>query len=277
MIRLLSVVTLSFSLMTSSGVAWAQEDAAAARALFQRGVEQFRHESFAEALGTFQESYRLNPARSVLFNMAMCLRALDRFVESVETFQQYLDESGDDINAQRRALVQRQINQLSVHLGTVRLQVVPAEAAVTIDGNTVPRETRERILLRVGEHDVVATAPGYAEARERITVAPRVVADVSLELEADAPPPVSVAPTPTPVVAPTLDQPPVTEAPGVDISEGPGEEGDTDGGSRGGVHRRWWFWTLIGTVVVAGVATGLGVGLSGDDPPPDGEIDVRLP
>jgi tetratricopeptide (TPR) repeat protein len=32
-------------------------------------------------------------------------------------------------------------------------------------------------------------------------------------------------------------------------------------------HRRWWVWTLVGGVVVAGVAIGLGVGLSSSGPP----------
>jgi tetratricopeptide (TPR) repeat protein len=32
-------------------------------------------------------------------------------------------------------------------------------------------------------------------------------------------------------------------------------------------HRRWWVWTIVGGVVVAGVAIGLGVGLSSSGPP----------
>jgi hypothetical protein len=32
------------------------------------------------------------------------------------------------------------------------------------------------------------------------------------------------------------------------------------------LYRQWWLWTTVG-VVVAGVAVGLGVGLSPRDPP----------
>jgi hypothetical protein len=33
-----------------------------------------------------------------------------------------------------------------------------------------------------------------------------------------------------------------------------------------GVHEQWWFWTIVGAVVVAGVATGVGVGLAEQGP-----------
>jgi tetratricopeptide (TPR) repeat protein len=33
------------------------------------------------------------------------------------------------------------------------------------------------------------------------------------------------------------------------------------------VYKKWWLWTIVGGVVVAGVAVGLGVGLSGNKAP----------
>ncbi len=33
-----------------------------------------------------------------------------------------------------------------------------------------------------------------------------------------------------------------------------------------GIHEQWWFWTIVGVVVVAGVATGVGVGVANQGP-----------
>jgi tetratricopeptide (TPR) repeat protein len=40
------------------------------------------------------------------------------------------------------------------------------------------------------------------------------------------------------------------------------------GSSPAPVYRRWWFWTIIGGVVVAGAAVGIGVGVSSASQPP---------
>ncbi len=275
----LAAVAVFFS---ASPMAAAEEDRAAARALFERGIEQFQARSFEEALTTFQESHRLNPARSVLFNIAMCQRALNRYAESTETFLEYLELSGDRINAQRRALVQRQLDEMSAHIGTVRLQVAPAEAEVSIDGDAVARERWGEIRLGTGEHDVHAVAPGHVEVRERIDVAAGVVTEVSLELSPTTPPTPPVPPTapvveppPTPVEPPVAPQPLGTETGEPEIVGTEGDGTETEDGDRG-VHRRWWFWTIIGGVVVAGLGVGLGVGLSGGEAP-EGDFNVRLP
>ena len=61
------------------------------------------------------------------------------------------------------------------------------------------------------------------------------------------------------------------------VSEQAGVEEPTDAegelrSERTPIHRRWWFWTLLGAVVVGtGLGVGLGVGLNSGDP------DVVLP
>ena len=47
----------------------------------------------------------------------------------------------------------------------------------------------------------------------------------------------------------------------------PGDKKDPDGSTEGGIATKWWFWTIIGAVVLGGVATGLALGLQTDDPP----------
>lgn len=46
---------------------------------------------------------------------------------------------------------------------------------------------------------------------------------------------------------------------------------------RVGVHRRWWFWTIVAGVVAAGVGLGLGLGLDQNPDPPEADFPVSLP
>jgi hypothetical protein len=89
----------------------------------------------------------------------------------------------------------------------------------------------------------VQAPSGFVIGRRGSAEAPEVVAA--------APPLESLEPDPADVAAPIA--PPATEP--------------LDGRSaRRPIHRQWWFWTIIGAVVVGGTATGLAVGLQPDDP-----------
>jgi hypothetical protein len=43
-------------------------------------------------------------------------------------------------------------------------------------------------------------------------------------------------------------------------------DGDQDRGKKDGVARKWWFWTILGTLAAGAIAVGLGVGLTRSDP-----------
>jgi hypothetical protein len=63
--------------------------------------------------------------------------------------------------------------------------------------------------------------------------------------------------------APSLVRRPQGEGP---AGEEPGvPPQDEDPAEAGAWYTSWWFWTLVGVVVVGGAAAGLGVGLSGGD------------
>ncbi len=63
-------------------------------------------------------------------------------------------------------------------------------------------------------------------------------------------------------------------APVVDTSPEPGRPMAPSSGPA--IHEEWWFWTIIGAIVVAGVAVGVGVGVASQGPPlgndPGGQV-----
>jgi tetratricopeptide (TPR) repeat protein len=70
-------------------------------------------------------------------------------------------------------------------------------------------------------------------------------------IQPGTPPPPTAAPPPATVQQPTT--PPA--APAVAVQETPPKQEKP-------VYKKWWLWTIVGGVAVAGVAVGVGVGLS---------------
>jgi tetratricopeptide (TPR) repeat protein len=55
-----------------------------------------------------------------------------------------------------------------------------------------------------------------------------------------------------------------------------GSEGRRRGGGGTSVARRWWFWTILGVAVAAGLGFGLGFGLAGEEQVPTGDVSITL-
>jgi hypothetical protein len=241
MLRTIAIVTV-LSLFSASVEVAAQESRDQARSLFEQGVELFGQEQYDQALQLFQASYDLNPALIALFNIAMCQRALELYAESIESFERYLEMGGDQVDEELRAEVRTHIEEMRSRQRALRVNMVPSDAEVLVDGNPVPADWGGVLRLPPGTYEIVARARGYDDHRQMVTISGPRVTDIQIELERVAPPP-----------------PP---------------NGQTEQLWRG--RRLWWLWTVIAVAVVGGTAAGLAVGLSGDDTRPM-DVEVKLP
>lgn len=185
---------------------------AEARRHFQQGVAAYTRGEWAVALEEFQSAYRLAPHPSVRVNMAHCYAHLDRPVEAITHFEQFLAESPSAQTAQT-AQVEARIAELRARVGEVQVTVTPADAAglaVTLDGQAVSPGRPTRLLP--GRHVVEAVGGGYAPARREVEVTAGRSQVLSLTLERSAPP---AAPAPVvepPAVAATVTPQPVAPA-----------------------------------------------------------------
>ena len=109
--------------------------------------------------------------------------ALLRYVESIETFQKYLEEGGADITPERRGEVLSLIDELKGRLGTLRLIVVPEDASVLIDETPISSELYSNFSIRAGRHNIRVTAPGHLEFVDQIDISMRDVTEMTIELE----------------------------------------------------------------------------------------------
>ncbi|MCP4678392.1 MAG: PEGA domain-containing protein [Deltaproteobacteria bacterium] len=142
-----------------------------ARDKFMDGVDLFGKEDYPGALMAFEESYKLRPKASVLYNIGMCQKALYRYSESIATFREYLS-NGKKIKRDRRKEVEAAISEMEGLVGGLKLTDVPDGAVVMINGDKVGKTPFEKpIPLDPGRHTVKVTKDGFEPLEIDVTSA----------------------------------------------------------------------------------------------------------
>jgi hypothetical protein len=145
---------------------------AEARRHFQSGVKLYRDANYPGALAEFEAAYSLKPGPSSLQNVALSQKALFRYGEAADTLKLLLERHGAELGEDERRAMRLAIEELEGLIGSLLVNVEPASARVTINGQLVPADQRgKRLRVNVGEHTVVAEAPGYSRATKTFRVA----------------------------------------------------------------------------------------------------------
>lgn len=134
-------------------------DEKAARELFKDGNTLLEGGDFVGALDKFRAAYARWPNVKILLNMAAALRKLGRFAEAADTYAQWLADPTAD--PARRDEVTTLLAELDAKLSRLRIPVSDPPRRVTVDGRTLPDETRE-LRIDPGAHVVIGEAPGSA-------------------------------------------------------------------------------------------------------------------
>ena len=214
------------------------EISSAAERFFEDGLVALQREDYATALVAFERARALDERPILLFNIAMCRRALLQYPEALTAFRQYLVLAGSEATDERRQQVRDLISQMELNLARVVVRVDQDGATVLLDGERVGTTPLMHLLqLGPGRHVLEVRRNGFHDAQLPFDVMAGEPKELVLALQ-----PL----TPVPATAP----------------EEPFEDP--------GIVENWWFWTLIGVVVVGGAVTA-GVLLW-----PEDEVEVRL-
>ncbi len=154
------------------------ESSKRADALFEEAKGLLRDGDWARACEKFTQSFALDPSPSVKVKIARCREHEDRLLEALEEYrlagelnrQQRDRQRADDIEAVIRA----DVAALEASVPKLTLLVSPEKVeglALRIDGRKAPPDALERpIPLDPGEHEIVASAPGFQEQTTRIAL-----------------------------------------------------------------------------------------------------------
>lgn len=135
---------------------------------FDRGVRLFQNGNVIGALAEFRAAYAIHPNSAALQNIALCQKTLFRYGAAKKTLTALLARHERELSAAERNTILATINELSTHIGTVKLSVEPATAQVSLDGSALDaQELSLPLELDVGEHHLHLEAVGY-EPTERV-------------------------------------------------------------------------------------------------------------
>lgn len=222
---------------------------------FDKAQMAYKLGKYAEAIREYEAAYRAMPDPAFLFNIAQSHRQqyrLDRRAKHLQRaltlYKSYLREMPQAPNKQT---VQKIIEELKSLLTAVedQTQDEKKKARLMLRGDqaqgaqvTLDDKAAGTIPLSVevepGVHLVKVTKEGYEPWSTSVNVEPGGKLDLPVMLQRT---------TPTEGTRPT-------ETP---------------------VYKKWWFWTIIGAVAVAGAGTGIYFATRGDDIPAYPQIDLR--
>lgn len=202
------------------------------------GERAFSRGEFDAALAAFSAAYEETGMAALLYNIAMCQWELDRPADAVRTFRRYLRADGASLSATDLAEIERVLGELRPRHGDLDLEVAPAGARVTVDGEEVGEAPfDDPVAVEPGVHQVRATAEGMEPALVTASVQAGETEEVEITL------------------APPAPEAPVEELP----PESPSDEGPRPARPLG-----WWFWATTGLTAAAAVGLSITGGLALD-------------
>jgi hypothetical protein len=186
---------------------------------YNEGVAATERGDFAAARRAFQASYDLNPLPDVLFNVAMCHKALGDLPAAANAFRDYVAVVGGDLSPEEQAEFDALLAELMPQIGRVVVEGAPPDSVLSIDGvNAGSVPPGGWVAVSPGRHRVLVEREGSTSFAADVDVAVGQIVTVSTSLVG----PGSLPPDPRT---------------GIPATGGRGQEDE-------GLSP--WFWTCVG-------------------------------
>lgn len=199
------LVSCAFWFVPTVALAQAEDgNVTEARALYEKGSELGQKAQWAEALASFERSFKLRPHAATLYNVAQCFRATGHYARARARFTQALSwsrEHGDELPESLAVASKGHIEEIERLLVHVDVTLAPADATLAIDGAPLVQEggtwvagvappgaptaapgTRFSVVLDPGTRIFLVARKGFQDVVVRETFAPGVSTKLSLEL-----------------------------------------------------------------------------------------------
>lgn len=255
---------------------------------FQQAIALYNDGNFSAALAEFQAAYGVRPVPSILYNIGLTYKALFLYNDAIRTLEQYLvDEKA--IPAERRAEANQLIVEMRSLLADVTLTISPDGAEVKLDNRIIGTAPMQKYAIAAGRHVLEVTRDGYVSRSKELMVTAGVPLTIAVDLHVvpkTGRVRVVVEPTSATVrfdgrlVKPPLDlelplgghtleassKGYITHREEVSVAAEQTREISLHL-DRPPLYKRASFWVplAVSVVVVAGIATGLAVGLTNRD------------
>jgi hypothetical protein len=222
------------------------------RPLISEAVAEYDAGNFAEARSLFDKANTLYTTARALRGLGMVEFELRNYSDSVSFLEKALDSKVQPLEGKLRAETEALLGRARGFIAQLNVAVEPGAATVIVDGTPVQIGAQGRLVLEVGDHVLEFSAQGYVPEKRVMKVkgGEQQVLHITLPIERVEQPQLQVQADP--------GAPSATSAPAAATRADSGEPGRP-------LYKNPWLWTAVGVVVV-GLAVGLGVGLTRDDP-----------
>jgi hypothetical protein len=153
-----------------------------ALAAFEHGTAYYSKKQYSEARADFEQAYALSKEPRVLYNVAICEKALAQYTRAAARLNESLKVGGDSLAEDYVALVRRTLELLDPYIGALSIDVSEAGSTVYVDGESIGTSPLPAaVSVDVGEHIVSAKHEGFVDATQKVDL-PRAGARVRLSL-----------------------------------------------------------------------------------------------
>jgi len=167
----------------SPGRASAQDPPGEYVHIIEGAVEEFGAGRWAEANALFERAHALYPNARTLRGMGMCAFELRRYADAIRFLDWSLGEQRRELTEGQRDETMELLSRARAYVGHFEVTTVPAGAEVSVDGEVPERGAEGRLVLSVGDHTIIARAPGHRDARRTVSVGGGEDESFVLELE----------------------------------------------------------------------------------------------
>jgi hypothetical protein len=155
------------ALLLQAAPAAAQNDKAAAEALFDQGVRLMKQNSFSEACPKLEESERIDPAVGTLLYLGECYERVGKTASAWATFREAASLANHSNQADRARVAGGRAQDLEAKLSRLSIELAPDVAR--IPGVVVKRSGQRLepslygtpLPVDPGEYRIEVSAPGY--------------------------------------------------------------------------------------------------------------------
>lgn len=154
-----------------------------ARVHFAQGVQFYNAGDYKLSLIEFRRSYELSKNCRILYNIGQVNQQLGNYTNALKALEQYLRESGGEVDEERKTEVTSNIQLLKTRVAHIRIISNVAAPEVLIDGFPVDaKNSNADIVLDPGDHHVDLRKPGYQSGGTVIALAAGDVNKVRINL-----------------------------------------------------------------------------------------------
>ena len=155
-----------------------------ARAEYEAGKILYADGDYRGARLKFRKSYQLSQDARLWWNIAATEKNLRNYSKVIDALNKYNKEGGELITPQDRADANRLIATVSAFVATVRLNVKPSGAEITVDGKFVGKSPLKGSLkLNQGDRVISVSKPGFLDHQETRQLGGGETVQISVELK----------------------------------------------------------------------------------------------